>query len=153
MNSKPLTGPERARIHEVFAQVPFVQHLGFELAAVERGEATVGASARAEYLQNRGILHGGFTASLIDTATAFAIIGHLADEENTTTVDLTIHYLKPIVVGRVEAKARVVRAGRRIITATAEVTDVQGRLCALATTTYIRIEAVPAAAQRLSRVV
>jgi uncharacterized protein (TIGR00369 family) len=140
MNTKPLTEAERERISRIFSEVPFVRHLQFDLISFGRGTAVVGATARSEYLQNHGVLHGGFTASVIDTATAFAIIGHLAEGESTTTVDLTIHYLRPITAGTIKASALVVRAGRRIITATAEVTDDDGRLCAMASTTYIRID-------------
>lgn len=140
MNNIPLTEAERERINRIFADVPFVQYLRLELLDLERGRATVGATAELQFLQNHAVLHGGFTASLIDSATAFAIIGHLAEGESTTTVDLTIHYLRPIVAGKVQAKANVIRAGRRIITATAEVTNAAGQLCALASTTYIRID-------------
>jgi uncharacterized protein (TIGR00369 family) len=139
MNPTPLTDAERVRIAQIFSKVPFVQHLGLTLVEVERGRAVVGATARPEYLQNHGVLHGGFTASVIDTATAFAIIGHLAPGETTTTVDLTIHYLRPITAGQLSATAKVIRAGRRIISAVAEVTDASGQLCAMASTTYIRI--------------
>lgn len=144
MSTPALTTEERARILHVFAEVPFVQLLGFELEEFERGSALVAARARPEFLQNRGILHGGFTASLIDSATAFAIIGHLSEGESTSTVDLNIHYLRPVLDGRVIASARVVRAGRTIITALAEVTNAEGQVCALATTTYIRLARHPA---------
>jgi uncharacterized protein (TIGR00369 family) len=139
MNTTPMTDAEREHIGRIFSEVPFVRHLQFELVSFDRGAAVVGATVRPEYLQNHGVLHGGFTASVIDTATAFAIIGHLAEGESTTTVDLTIHYLRPINSGVIKSSATVIRAGRRIITATAEVTDGEGRLCAMASTTYIRI--------------
>ena len=139
MSEPALTTEERARIRHVFRGVPFVQFLELELAEVERGHAVVTATAKADYLQNRGVLHGGFTATLIDSATAFAIISHLAEGESTTTVDLTIHYLRPVVTGQLAATARVIRAGRTIITAVAEVTNADGQLCAMATTTYIRL--------------
>lgn len=143
MSEPALTTEERARIRHVFAGVPFVQLLGFELEEFERGSAVVAAQARPEFLQNRGILHGGFTATLIDSATAFAIIGHLSEGESTSTVDLNIHYLRPVVAGRVAAVARVIRAGRTIITAVAEVTNADGQLCAMASTTYIRLARHP----------
>ncbi|MEO6393323.1 MAG: PaaI family thioesterase [Pyrinomonadaceae bacterium] len=139
MSEPVLTTEERARIRLVFAGVPFVRLLGFQLEEFERGSAVVAAQARPEFLQNRGILHGGFTATLIDSATAFAIIGHLSDGESTSTVDLNIHYLRPVVAGPVAAAARVIRAGRTIITAVAEVTNSDGQLCAMASTTYIRL--------------
>jgi uncharacterized protein (TIGR00369 family) len=139
MNDTPLTEAERERIVAVFARVPFVHHLGLELVEVERGTSTVAAEVRTDHLQNQGLLHGGFTASLIDTATAFAIISQLNEGESTNTVDLMIHYLRPMLAGRIAARAKVVRAGRRIVTATAEVFDAGGKLCSMASTTYIRL--------------
>ena len=46
---------------------------------------------RDELRQPQGVLHGGVTATLIDTAMAFAVITRLRPEEKATTVDLTVH--------------------------------------------------------------
>ena len=93
---------------------------------------------REEHKQNNAIVHGGAIASLIDSAMAFAIIPLLAENERTTTVDLTIHYLRPLSEGVAKATARVVRAGRRIVVVSAEVLDHQERLAATAISTYLR---------------
>ena len=72
---------------------------------------------------------------------AFAIIPLLADDERTTTVDLTIHYLRPLSEGVAKSTARVVRAGRRVIVVSAEVVDHDDRLIATAVSTYLRLTA------------
>ena len=94
---------------------------------------------RDELKQNRGVVHGGATASLIDTASAFAILSVLEPDETTTTIDLTIHYLRPLTKGRVTAKAVVRRAGRRVVTVSVDVTDEDENLAATALTTYLRL--------------
>lgn len=139
MNNSPLTSAERQRIAQAFERVPFAHMLGIELEEVERGKAVVGLTVRDELKQNNGIAHGGVTATLIDTAAAFVILTMLEPEETTTTVDLTIHYLRPLVKGRARALARVVRAGRRIIVASIDVLDEAENLAATALTTYIRL--------------
>ena len=106
---------------------------------MEEGVATLYMRARSELLQNRGVLHGGATASLIDSASAFAILTILEEGESTTTVDLTVHYLRPVTEGRVRARARVLRAGRRMITVSVEVTDERQALIATALTAYLRL--------------
>jgi uncharacterized protein (TIGR00369 family) len=84
-------------------------------------------------------LHGGATASIIDTATAFAVITVLEKGEKATTVDLTVHYLRPVIKGAITCTAKVVRAGRRLLTVSAEVTNAEGKLIATALSTYSKV--------------
>lgn len=139
MKEGTLTAIERQRILDAFAAVPFAHMLGIELESVERGEAVVRLKIRDELRQNHGIIHGGVTASLIDTAAAFVILTQLEEGQTTTTVDLTIHYLRPLVQGAATARARIVRGGRRIIIAAVDVYDDANILAATALTTYIRL--------------
>lgn len=127
------------RLFEAFGTVPFVQHIGLELVDVKAGEATVKLTMRDELKQPYGVLHGGATASLIDTATAFAIIGNLAEGERATTIDLNVHYIRPVSEGEITCTARVVRAGKRIIFLSAEVFNAHGKLTATALSTYTKI--------------
>ena len=70
---------------------------------------------------------------------AFAVIPSLAEGERTTTVDLTVHYLRPHIEGTFTCTARVVRAGKRIITLTADVVNMEGKMIATAVSTYMKI--------------
>jgi uncharacterized protein (TIGR00369 family) len=94
---------------------------------------------RNELKQNHGVAHGGSIAAVIDSAMALAIMPMLAENERTTTVDLTIHYLRPLTEGTARASARVVRAGKRVITVSADLVDHQGKLAATAISTYLRL--------------
>ena len=138
-NSAGLTAAQKRRIQKAVKSVPYARLLGFELDEISPGAATLGLKIRKDLMQNHGIVHGGAIASLIDTATAFAIIPLLNPEERVTTVDLTISYLRPITKGRVTATARVVRAGRRLFVVSAEVKDADGKLAATALSTYIKL--------------
>ncbi len=139
MTESPLAPDVLRRIHEAFARVPYAHLLGIEVGEIERGAATLYLDVRDELKQNRGVVHGGATASLIDTASAFAILSVLEPDETTTTIDLTIHYLRPLTTGRVTAKAVVRRAGRRVVTVSVDVTDEDETLAATALTTYLRL--------------
>ena len=139
MKTAPLTETERERIQKAFQSVPFAHLLGIELGDFERGAATLYLSVREPLRQNRGVVHGGVTASLIDTAAAFAILTLLEPDQSTTTVDLTIHYLRPILQGRISARARVLRLGRRLIAVAVDVLDETGSLVATALTSYLRL--------------
>ncbi len=126
----------KERIFETFGKVPFVQLIGMELVTLEIGEARIRLDMRDELRQPYGLLHGGATASLIDTATAFAILGNLAEGEMASTVDLTIQYLRPHTTGAIICTAKVTRAGKRLLFVSAEVANEDGKLVATALSTY-----------------
>lgn len=141
MTVPELTEAQRQRIERALDAVPFGKLLGLKLESVVPGEAVLSLAIREELKQNHGVVHGGAIASLIDSAMAFAIIPLLAENERTTTVDLTIHYLRALTTGVAKSKARVVRAGRRVIVVSAEVFDDKGDLAATAVSTYLRMSA------------
>jgi uncharacterized protein (TIGR00369 family) len=119
--------------------VPFAKLLGIEVDSVEAGHAVLSMKIRDDLKQNHGVAHGGSVAALIDSAMAIAIMPMLSENERTTTVDLTIHYLRPLTEGTARASARVVRAGKRVITVSAELFNEQGKLAATALSTYLRL--------------
>jgi uncharacterized protein (TIGR00369 family) len=118
--------------------VPFARLLGIEVDSVEPGHAVLSMKLRDDLMRNNAIAHGGAIATLIDSAMAIAIMALLEENERTVTVDLTIHYLRPISEGTARASARVVRAGRRVITVSAELFDHNEKLSATAISTYLR---------------
>jgi len=139
MSEGQITASQLRRIKKALTTVPFARLLGIELEDIASGTATLAVNVRKELTQNQGVVHGGAIASLIDTATAFAIISLLAPKEKVTTVDLAISYLRPAIGGRLRAVAKVVRAGRRLFVVSAEVFDKQGRLITTALSTYIKV--------------
>jgi uncharacterized protein (TIGR00369 family) len=139
MNTPDLTDEQRRRVEEMGAAVPFLKTLGIQVESVGPGMATLLLPVRHEIMRNDGIVHGGAVASVIDSAFAFAIIPLLAENERTVTIDLTIHYVRPLSSGVSKTVARVVRAGRRVITASAELFDDNGKLAATALSTYLRM--------------
>lgn len=135
------TGPEESRLQRArnaFAQVAYAKFLGLELCELKSGDVTVCLDARDEVKQNHGVVHGGALASLIDTASAFVILTAIDENERVTTTDLTIHYLRPVTSGRMLARARIVRGGRRRFVVSVEVEN-DGALAATAVTGYVKI--------------
>ncbi len=138
MNDPALSPAETARLAEVLARVPYARLLGLELVGAERGAATLALDWREELTRMEGILHGGAVFSLLDTAAAFAVLTLLPPGARTVTVDFTVHFLRPFSSGRLEARARVLREGRRICVIAVEATDQTGVLISTATTTYAK---------------
>jgi uncharacterized protein (TIGR00369 family) len=139
MKVSGLTESQQQRVEQALKAVPFAKFLGIQLESIEPGRATMSLEIREELKQNAGVLHGGVVASLIDSATAFAILPLLKNDELTTTVDLTISYLRPLVDGEISATARVVREGGRIVVLSADLHDEAGNLAATALSTYIKL--------------
>jgi uncharacterized protein (TIGR00369 family) len=137
--TKELDESLKEKIFASFGKVPFVRLIGMELVELTRGKAIIRLDMRDELRQPYGLLHGGATASLIDTATAFAILGHLAEGEMASTVDLTIQYLRPHTEGAVTCTAKVTRAGKRLLFVSAEVVNEEEKLVATALSTYSKV--------------
>ena len=134
-----LTDEQRERIADALSTVPFAKLLGIKLDSVEPGLASLSLDIRDEFKQNAGVVHGGVIAALIDSAMAFAIVPLLKSDETTTTVDLTISYLRPLRSGTAVATARVLRSGGRLIVLSADLIDNEGNLAATALSTYTKL--------------
>ena len=136
MSDAEISSDELARLREAFARVPYARLLGLEFVGAERGTARFAVDVREELTRMGGILHGGAIVSLLDSAAAFAVLTLLDPGTNTVTVDFTVHFLRPVSAGRIEASARVLRRGRRVAILSVEARDRDGLLVATATTTY-----------------
>jgi acyl-CoA thioesterase len=137
--AKEITEAQKQRAAQAIRQVPFARLLGFELVDLNAGEAVIKLKMRDELRQPYGILHGGATASLIDTAMAFAVRTCVEETVPTTTIDLTVHYLRPVSEGEIFCTAKVKRAGKRILTVSADVVNEQKKLIATALSTYTKV--------------
>ena len=127
------------RLREAFGNIPYARLLGIRFEHAARGAAALSMDARPELERFGGIIHGGALASLVDTASAFAVLSTLAAGEETVTVDLTLHYLRPATEGNLTAHARVLRAGRRLATVCVELKSESGALVVTALTTYLKM--------------
>src|SRR6478672_17630 len=144
MSKDELDPQKLARARSAFAAVRYAKFLGLELGEISPGEASIHLEVRDELKQNQGVVHGGAIASLIDTASAFAVLTQIDVGERVTTTDLTIHYLRPATTGRMTASARIIRGGRRLFVLSVDVHDSTHALVATAVTTYIKIDRNPA---------
>jgi len=132
--------PERRReLIERFNEVNrprFGGHLGYRLVDARQGWARLEVESRTELLNPSGVMHGGASFGLADSAVAAALLTIYGPGNALLTIEMKINYLEPIVSGTVVAEASVLRSSRR--SAYAEV-DVWagGKLAARASTTYM----------------
>ena len=114
--------------------------LGMEVVHLEEGRVVFGAATRAAFGNPLGTLHGGITATLLDSAMGCAVQSALPPGAGYTTVDLHVTYLRAVPLAGVELRAegRVVHLGGRLATAHGEVVVLgQDRPVATATTTCL----------------
>lgn len=119
--------------------------LQFDLVEVETGRA-VFAGTPGEHAYNPiGTVHGGYAATLLDSACGCAVHTCLSATQVYTTLELKVAYHKAITreTGRLRAEGRVVSFGRRAAFAEAMLKDDAGRLYASATSTLLVIEQKP----------
>lgn len=129
----------KQRAARVLDENLFSRMIGMKLVDMRSGEATIRVEMSDELRQPHGLLHGGVTAALIDTAMAFAVITKLSESEKASTVDLSVHYIRPHTEGAFSSTAKVIRAGKRIITLSADVFNEQGKLIATSLATYTKV--------------
>ena len=141
MNDAPteITPEHRAFAENALHNLPFAKLIGMRLVDIKPDEAKISIEMRDDLRQPSGVLHGGVTATLIDTAMAFAVRTRLALTDATATIDLTVHYMRPHLAGTFVCTARVVRAGKRIFTVSADVHNEEGKLIATGLSTYTRV--------------
>lgn len=118
---------------------PFPTHMAMRLVDISFDEATVALDLGACHLQPFGIVHGGVLATLIDTATFWAVFLRLPEDAGLVNIDLKLNYLKPVQGGRLQALGRAIRSGNSISYAEARVQDEDGRLLAHGTSTLMTL--------------
>ena len=109
--------------------------LGVRVVSLEEGIAEVLLPFRRENTQQSGVLQGGFLTVVADAAMTYAIQTRLAPDRSLTTVDLQIAFLAAVRDGDVRARGRVVRLGRTLAFAEADLLAPDGTLVARASST------------------
>jgi uncharacterized protein (TIGR00369 family) len=134
-DAKPMTVEE---MQAFLARSPFIVFLGLTVVAAdpERGEITMRAAMRPEFERMRGSgqWHGGPIAAIIDTVGDYALIMSL--RRALPTVNFRVDYLRPAMTATLTATARVRRAGRTVAVVDIDITDAEGRLCAIGRACY-----------------
>jgi uncharacterized protein (TIGR00369 family) len=112
------------RIEASFLRQGMMRHLGARLLRVEPGLCEVALPYSERVTQQQGGFHGGAMGALADIAGGYAALTVAAEDSEVTTVEYKINFMAGFNDGELRALGRVVKAGKRIIVTTAEVTHV-----------------------------
>ncbi|HEX7858684.1 MAG TPA: PaaI family thioesterase [Sphingobium sp.] len=123
-------------------QPPIGETLAFSLVEVDRGHAVFEGTPDISVYNPIGSVHGGYAATLLDSACGVAVHSSLTVDQRYTTLELKVSYLRGLsdASGTVRAVGRVTSMGRRVAFAEATLHDGEGRLCATATSTLLVFE-------------
>lgn len=121
---------------------PIGHTLGFQLVDAGDGWAAFEGVPGPEHYNPQGTVHGGYAATLLDSACGIAVVTKLEDGQSMTTLELKTSYLKAMTekTGKVRAEGRVISIGRRVAYTEAKITDEAGRILATATSTLLVIQ-------------
>jgi uncharacterized protein (TIGR00369 family) len=116
---------------------PMAGLLNFTLTEVAEGRAVFRGLPGERHLNPLGTVHGGWAATIIDSALGCAVQATLAKGEAYTTVEFKVNLTRPIVpgIGEVVCEAKVVHRGRMIAASEAKLVDKSGKLLAFGTET------------------
>lgn len=115
------------------------QTMDFTLVEVERGRVVFEGSPSEKVYNPIGTVHGGYAATLLDSACGCAVHSNLEADQAYTTAELKVAYHKAMTkdTGPVRAEGKIITMGRRLAFAEARLTDSEGRLYASATSTLL----------------
>jgi uncharacterized protein (TIGR00369 family) len=116
--------------------------LGFDLAEVSLGKAVFTGQPGEHAYNPIGSVHGGYAATLLDSACGCAVHTRLTAEQAYTTLELKVSYHRAISknTGQLRAEGSVVSMGRRTAFSEARLVDAEGKLYASATSTLLVFE-------------
>lgn len=137
------TGPGLEVLRQVLAGAlvpsPMASLLGYDLVEVGEGRAVFAVTPAEFHYNPAGHVHGGFAATVLDSAMGCAVYTTVGLGETYTTIELKVNYLKPITVatGPLRGTGTVLHRGRRTAMAEGRLEDAAGNLLAHATTTCL----------------
>lgn len=131
-----------AMVAEWGSRPPIGHTLGYDLVEWGDGWAAFEGVPGPEHYNPMGTVHGGYAATLLDSACGIAVVTKLEDGQAMTTLELKTSYLKAMTekTGKVRAEGHVISIGRRVAYVEAKLTDAAGRLYATATSTLLVLQ-------------
>lgn len=128
---------------------PIADTLDFSLVAVESGKAVFQGTPQLKHYNPLGSVHGGWYATLLDSALGCAVQTMLPAGRAYTTAELGVNIVRAAShkTGPLRAIGTVLHCGRQLATAEARIVGADGKLYAHATTTCL-VFAAPSSAAR-----
>ena len=117
---------------------PLASAFGFVFELAEPGHVIFSVPAHEWTSNPAGVVHGGFTSTLLDTVLTLAVQTNVPQGRMATTTDLHVHMVRPAIPdgGALTGEATAVHVGTTLATAEGRVTDAAGKLIAHGTGSF-----------------
>lgn len=127
----------RAMIRGELPGPPIAQTLDFTLSEAERGFVVFTGTPQRMHYNPLGSVHGGYHATLLDSAMACAVHSTLEVGQAYTSLEIKINFVRALTdaIGPIRAEGRLIHAGRQIATAEGRLVDANGKVYSHGTTT------------------
>jgi len=126
-----------SRVRSIFDKANFLQQIGIQLTATGEGSCETTLSIEERHLQQHGFVHAGVIATIADH-TAGGAARTASGERDVITIEFKINFLRPACARKLICHGKVLRAGKSVIVAEAEVfaiNDAEPKLIAKLTET------------------
>jgi uncharacterized protein (TIGR00369 family) len=132
----------QAMIRGEIPDPPITRTLDFYLLEVEPGRAVFQGQPALVHYNPIATVHGGWHATLLDSAMACAVQSIVEKGRAYTTLEFKVHCVRPLreKTGPVRAEGKVVASGRRMATAEGRLFDADGKLYSHGTTTCMLLD-------------
>jgi uncharacterized protein (TIGR00369 family) len=143
MNPKPEPPAQDSRIRASFASQGLMRTLGATLTRIAPGEVDITMPPTPAISQQHGFIHAGAVAAIADSAAGYAALTLMPPNRGVLTAEFKINLLAPATGDLILARGRVIKAGRTLTLAQAEIvsqTGGQQKLIAHLTATLMTIE-------------
>ena len=107
-------------VRDSFVRQKAMALIGASLAAVDKGETEIRLPYRADLTQQKGFVHGGIIGMIADSAAGYAAYSLMPASASLVTVEYKMNILAP-ARGALVAKGKVIKSGRTLTVARAEV--------------------------------
>ena len=127
----------QAIIDGTLPQPPISEVLDFHLIEADKGRAVFEGRPSFRHYNPIGSVHGGFAATLLNSALGCAVFSTLAKGDTWTTLELKYNLVRPLSkdTGPVRAEGHVVHRGRTVATSQGDIKDAAGKIYAHGSTT------------------
>ena len=114
-----------------------METLGIELNKDADNGPTFELTVGEQHRQVNGVVHGSVLHAMLDTIMGLVCF-RACDRKPVATAEISVRYLEPVFDGRLEARARIIKHGKRVIIVEADVTR-EGNKVAVAMATFVPI--------------
>jgi len=119
-------------------EFPFLTLLGIEVGEIETGRAVIHLDVREKHLRSLGIVHGGVTSTLLDTALGIAGASHAPHRHHAVTMQLNINFTRIAQQGdRLTTIGETIHAGTKTAVCRGETLNQDDEIIGSATSTIM----------------